>query len=506
MMIVTVFLFLTFSTLALGMIFLCQVYLKVGGFRKNATLLEYSSENGIKDGLRYLLEATARAALPAAISDGRYFLLRDSTRISGITFIEDVLQVRFPIQIRGEAGQIAWTSLTDCRLNRLIEAETCFSARFDWRIESKGSLKNFIPQKTSSLDGRAELLAGYVPLPFLPFLISGKRIAETGEEFAAENRITVRPSGSSLLPSAPVLSQENLIPQDALPLLEKALHIKIFSPRDLTPVKLRSVLGLEASTDPVPDGVYLIRTDFGLGGVFVQGDIEELGLAIEGSSQVISFRMEAGLWNLKFSPAESRTIFQSPSGEETFDFLPLGIIMVTGKILSLGGGVADAHEGVRLIKDQEIPSLLRGVNLTLVAADRITIASHLIREGVKWQAGIPYIKEEQAQLIIYSTGRDLLQGNPVEGGIVVAENAPQKIKIQASIAAQGTGFRILGEERDVHLLGGLQTVDYESGGNELHFTPLPPGTSYDTLSLAAPLSAHPVLSLSLFKALDWKED
>jgi hypothetical protein len=124
---------------------------------------------------------------------------------------------------------------------------------------------------------------------------------------------------------------------------------------------------------------------------------------------------------------------------------------------------------------------------------------------VKWQEGVPYVKEEQAQLIVYSTGRDLLQGNPVEGGIVIAESAPRNIKIQASLTARGTGFGIMGEEKHVHLLGGLQAVGYESGGNELRLTALPPGTEWEMLSLPSPSTTLPVLSLCRFKALDWKE-
>jgi hypothetical protein len=505
MMIVNVFLFLAFTTLALSMIFLSQVYLRLSGFRRNASLLEYSSENGIKDGVRYLLEAIGRAALPGSITEERYAELRASAQNSGIAVIEDALQVRFPVLIRDESGAMTWTSQTGCRLDRVIEAETCFSARFQLHIDSSGELKNFVPQKNSSFDGQADILAGNIPLPFIPFLISQETVNETGEEFAARNKISLAQTNNNLAPIQPVITENDLISQDALPLLQKTLQIKVFSPQDLSAAKLRSVLGLEASTEPVPEGVYLIRTDLGLGGVFVMGDVQEMGLAIENGWQVVSFRMDAGLWNLKFNPSEGKTLFSSPSGEEAFDYLPLGIVMVTGKILSLGGGVAGPDGGIRIIKDQEIPSLLQGVNLTLVASDKITITSHLLRQGIKWQDGIPYIKEEQAQLIIYSTGRDILQGSPVEGGIVIAENAPRDIKIQASLAARGTGFGILGEEKKIQILGGLQASGYESGGNELRLTALPPGTGWEMLALPAPLTADPVLSLSQFKALEWKE-
>ncbi|MEW5902112.1 MAG: hypothetical protein AB1715_11670 [Acidobacteriota bacterium] len=505
MLIVTAFLFLAFTTLSLGLIVLSQVYLKIGGFRKNSALLDYSSENGIKSGFLFLSGAINAAPASESISEERYAELLAATRNSELAALEEALKVRFPLLIQEESGQMAWKSQTGCRVDRISEAEGFFLARFGLSIDSEGRLKGFSPQKVSTFDARIDVLAGQAPLPFLPFLLTKKLAPEEKENFAEKNRIALEKTGQSLLSARPILTEDDLIPRDAIPLLEKAMNIKIFRPQGLSAAKLRFALGLEESNEPVPEGVYLIHNDLGLGGVYVEGDTKEMIMAVEDGFQVISFRMDAGLWTLRFSPSQGLTRFSGPGGHESFDLVPLGIIICDGKIESLGGGIVDGEGNAILVKDQEIPSILQGINLTLVAADKITITSHLLRQGLKWQDGIPYVKEESGQLIIHSTGQDLLSGYPLDGGITIDGGSPQDLKIQASLAAQGEGFRVEGEEKTVRLLGGLQTVDYVSGGNELHLTPLAPSTDADMLLLNAPQTTQPILFLSLFKALQWKE-
>jgi hypothetical protein len=140
-----------------------------------------------------------------------------------------------------------------------------------------------------------------------------------------------------------------------------------------------------------------------------------------------------------------------------------------------------------------------------VATDKITISSHLLRQGITWREGIPYVKDKSGQLIIQSTGRDILSGDQLEGGITIDDDAPQDLKIQASLTAQGEGFRIEGEQKTVRLLGGLQTSDYNASGNELELTPLPPAWGAELRSLNAPQTTKPVLVISRFEALQWKE-
>ena len=133
------------------------------------------------------------------------------------------------------------------------------------------------------------------------------------------------------------------------------MKIGVFRPGDLSPARLREVLGLEPSTEPVPDGVYLIRNDLGLGGVFVQGDLDEMILAIGGDSQIVVFRAAGAEWRLEWSPARSRTEFLTPEGASAYDLVPLPIVFVNGKVASLGGGVVGMDGRVEMCFDAEMP-------------------------------------------------------------------------------------------------------------------------------------------------------
>ena len=295
-----------------------------------------------------------------------------------------------------------------------------------------------------------------------------------------------------------------LIPESAAPFLAKALDVEIFRPQDITAAKLRSVLGLPESQDPVPDGVYLIRNDLGLAGVYVQGDIQEMVTAIEASYQVISFRLDEGVWVLKYSPAESRTSFLSPQGEETFGLVPLGVIIISGEVASLGGGIVEPGGEIRLVTDGEVPSLLPGVKLTLVASGKITISSHLIQQGLSWQDGIPYVKSEQSQLVIFSTGRDLWTEAAVEGGVIISADAPQDLKVQAALTAGGGGFTVEGGGKTLQVIGSLQANDYLSSGSRLLLAHRAPGMNSDDFA-PGPQTALPVLLISRFSVSQWKE-
>ncbi len=145
------------------------------------------------------------------------------------------------------------------------------------------------------------------------------------------------------------------------------------------------------------------------------------------------------------------------------------------------------------------------MELTIVASDRIDISSHLIAQGLEWRDGIPYVKEEQTQLIIYSAAQEFQDEVGLEGGITIAEEAPLNIKIQASLTAQGLGFEIAGAGRSVSLLGSLQAVDYKSGGNELDLYSYLNAADIRNGFFAVPQTALPVLLLPLFETLDWRE-
>ena len=504
-LIVTIFLFLAFSTLALGLIFISQVYLQIGGYEKNSSRLDYCSENGIKEGFHHLVAAIGSVPSPAVITEERYIELRDDARGLGSRLLEEAAGIHFPVQIQAQEGNMIWQSWTDYMLEKVVEKDNFFSAVYSLPIRAEGRLRSLALRRPTSLEARAEVLAGRIPLSALPFLLNKTLSPEERRDFLEENDITLLPSSREILPPQVSFADAPLIPKSAAPLLEKALDVEIFRPQDMTAAKLRSVLGLEESQEPVPEGVYLIRNDLGLAGIYVQGDVQEMVAAVEGSFQVISFRLGDNVWVLKYSPSESKTSFLSPQDEETFDLVPLGLIIISGEVMSLGGGVVESDGEVRLVTDREVPSILPGVNLSLVASGKITITSHLIQQGLSWQEGIPYLKSEQAQVVIFSTGRDLWTEEAVEGGIVIAPGAPQDLKVQAALTAGGEGLKVEGESKALRVLGSIQTTAYSSSGNQLSLTPLAPTFGSEDAQLLAPQTAQPVLLITRFGASEWKE-
>ncbi len=504
MFIVTIFCFLAFSTLALGLVFLSQVHLKLNGLRKNSVLMDYASENGIKAGFHDLMKALGSIASPRVISRDDYERLRESTAKAHLRLVEETLERSFPVVIFDTEEELMWKSQTNCLFESFTEAENFFHAQFRLEIDSEGWLKSLPPRRNSSLESRIEISAGHAPLSFFPLLINKNLDPEKKRNFEKENEVQIILPPQNLSPVQASFVDEPLIPKEADGLIEKALNIKIFRPQDLSASKLRLVLGLEESDAPIPDGVYLIQNDLGLGGIYVQGDVKEMVTAIEGDYQVISFRMEKDSWVLKFSPSKSETLFSSPSGLLSFNLVPLGIIIINGTVESLGGGRVDASGEVRLVQDEEIPSLLSGVNLTLVASEKITITSHLIRQGVTWQGGIPYVKEKASQLVLFSTGKDLWQDEERGGGIAIGANAPEGVQVHASLTAQGDGFRIEGKNRDIRLVGSLQTTEYVAQGNRLQIFPRDPSDFMNAASFS-PETKQPVLFLSYFEILAWKE-
>jgi hypothetical protein len=497
--------YLAFTTLALGLILISQVYLKIGGYEKNSSRLDYGSENGIKEGFHYLAVAIGSAPSPAIITEERYLEFRDETRGLSNRLFEETAGIHFPIQIEAQEDMMIWKSRTDCRLEKFAEREDFFLASYSLPVQSEGRLHSLTFRRSTSLEAKAEVLAGRIPLSSLPFLLNKALSPEERGEFLEENGITFLPSSREILPPQVSFADEPIVPESAAPLLEKALDIEIFRPQDMTAAELRSVLGLPESQDPVPEGVYLIRNDLGLAGIYVQGDVQEMVTAVEGSFQVISFRLENGEWVLKYSPSESRTSFSSPQGEEVFDLVPLGLIIIDGEVLSLGGGVVEPGGEVRLATDQEVPSIIPGINLTLVASGKITITSHLVQQGLSWQEGIPYVNSEQSQLVIFSTGRDLWTEAAIEGGIIIAAGAPPDLKVQAELTAGGEGLIVEGKNKTLRILGSIQTAAYSSSGSQLSLTHWAPRLDSEDAASLTPHAAQPVLFISRFGASEWKE-
>ncbi len=505
MTLIAVFLFFIFSTLGLSMLYFSQIYLKLSAYKKNSTILAYASENGIKLGFDHLLNLLSQTVTPSLLSPQESIELREDTINKGSEIVEKLLGLRLPFQNSQAWEHLWWESITNFYFEKIEEKEDYFHATYKTAISSVGKIKNFKEAKKSSLEARLGIFAGNLPLPYIPLLVDKKLDPEQKNDFIEKNKIDFLPSEKNLLSPQISFAEGDLIPKDANSQVQKALKIKFFQPQNLSSLRLRTILGLEETNEPVPEGVYLIKDNMGLGGIYVQGDVEEMVTAIEENFQVVSFLTEQGCWILKYSPQKSKTIFSTPEEVLYYDLIPLGIIIVNGKINSLGGGVMDPSGQAILVTEEEIPSILRGANLTIISSDKITLSSHLIHQGVKWIDEVPYVKDSNSQLIIFATGKDFLENTKREGKIIIDKNSPQEIKIQASLTAADKGFSIEGKGKTVHILGSLHASDYTSNENKLTFTFDERLLEESDLVQNAPKTARPVLCLSFFKPMEWKE-
>ncbi|OGD13300.1 MAG: hypothetical protein A2V76_01525 [Candidatus Aminicenantes bacterium RBG_16_63_14] len=497
-------LFVVFSGLGLAMLHASGVHMKINAFRKVSALLDCASENGLKRGLRDFTAWLEAAGLLAAVPAERVEGLRENPNAAFPLLLNDALGAAFPRVLEESFDGMTWESRAECGLGSLTDMGGYFRIAAGLRIEASGGLLQVSPKRLSVLEGSLGLLAGRLPLPAIPLYIRKNMTDGEKAAFLRENGISFIPKPGRLIRPGLTAADDGVIPDDPGPIVAKALNIGIFSPGDLSPARLREALGLEPSMDPVPDGVYLIRNDLGLGGVFVQGDLDEMVLAINGDAQVIVFRAAGAEWSLEFSPARSRTDFRTPDGSGAYDLVPLPIVLVNGRIESLGGGYVDADGRVEMSFDGETPAVLDGVDLTIVSSDKVAISSHLVLEGVRWQDGIPYVKDSQAQLVVYSSGRDLASGESVEGGIAVAEGAPSDLKLQASLTAASGGFTVEGTGKAVELLGALHADAYAGNGNALAIV-RDDRAATGEFPKNAPLTASPQLAFYSLRVLSWKE-
>jgi len=505
MTLISTFMFFVFSVLGLGMLYNSQIHLRLTACKKNSMLLGYASENGIKQSFNQLVYLASKGTSLSVLLSGETEELKNDAVNKGMRMIEKLLESEVPLTINSNWEKLGWESITTFSLKKIEEEGSHFSATYRAEICSEGMLKNFKQRKKSSLEASMDIFAGNLPLPTIPLLIDKELAPEQKENFLLKNRIDILPFQENKIPPKADFSK-GLLPNEAVHQVNKALKINLFYPQNLSASQLRVALGLEMSEEPVPDGVYLIEDDMGLGGIFVQGDLDEMTMAIEDGFQVISFKIGQYFWVLKFSPAKGKTLFFSPAGIKAYDLVPVGIVIVNGEIRSLGGGTVDSSGTVVLSRDEEIPCILRGVNLTIISSGRVNLSSHLIYQGVKWEEGIPYIKDSNSQLNIFATGKDFLDGKPRDGEIVIDENAPQELTIQASLTASGKGFNIRGEKKTVHLLGSLHASDYTSNGNRLEIDFDRRFLEEKDLLQNAPETAKPVLYLSSLKVTEWKEN
>lgn len=499
-----VFLSFLFSTLGLSMLFLSQAYMKSLAFRKNSICLDYASENGAKDSIRRLMDHLSGNPTLHFISEGDVQDLISDASAGGTRLIEEASGLNFPVSIQESWKNMRWSSTTQCSLGGFVDLETHGRGLYSVLIDSDGMLSRFDAARRSRVRAEITALAGNLPLPHIPFLIDKPLAGDEKADYLKNGNITLLNQASNFLPAQPQFTQGGAIPDGADALVAKALKIRIFRPQNLTRADLRKALGLEMIDEPVPDGVYLVRDDMGLGGVFVQGELDQVMLAIDGEYQVLVFRGGPRDWMLRFSPSECRTVFISPGGTEVYDLVPPGIVVVNGKIASLGAGAVEPSGSIVPAGHEEIPCVLRGVSLTIISSDSVQITSHLLAQGLKWRNGVPYIKDGRTQLMIFASGKDFIDGAEKAGEITIGADSPRDIKISGSLTGK-RAVSVLGKGKEVQILGSLHAGELSSAGNSFRITGDDRFAAGTPPPENAPLSAVPMLYLASFRILEWGE-
>ncbi len=504
---VVAFLFFVMSGICFGMIMMAQAHMNMTRFRKFSLLLDYASENGAKSGFHRLLslvsERTAPAAIDIALVDG----LRDGTE-SGFAGLLDVLNPGLvQLGTEGESGDFRWRSTTGFSRQGLTDNGTCLKVIVRFDVRAAGKFSSFPAERGSSIEGELEMLAGRIPLSSIPLSLSRDMSASELDACLDENNVKISGPGGSLAGisgTAAAGTDNGAALTDRYEAVARGLGLKLFKPQDVGTAALRAILGLEASNDPVPDGVYPVDTDLGFTSVFIQGDLTELILAIDGDEQVILFRMEAGDWCLRSKPGLGLSEFSGADGIRQFDTSFGGYIIVNGSIDSLCGGHVAEDGSITPAGDEDLPSILNGTGLTIVSSEEVNITSSLIVQGAEWRNGFPYLENSLAQLAIASTGTDLLSGEERDAVISVSEGAPKKLSIQAALVSGNGTFEIRGEGKEVEIAGGLHVSGLSANGNSLAIAPDQRLLAADT-GAGAILTAENYLVVSSFRPTIWKE-
>ena len=148
----------------------------------------------------------------------------------------------------------------------VADSESFFAAEFIGYDRRPGTIDPPAPDETDR-PGHRVVRHGRTRSPVRVSLSCspGKTRREQAAELLAEKSVVLAPpeAGGGTIP--PAATDHLLIPSDATPQLAETLRIKIFSPDKLTVYQLRQALGLPLVNEPVPDGVYLIVNDAGLG-------------------------------------------------------------------------------------------------------------------------------------------------------------------------------------------------------------------------------------------------
>jgi hypothetical protein len=491
---------LLFSILGLGLMTSSQIYMELSHHRKNSLLLRFAVENGVKLGFHRLID---RASPLLPISGSELAAIREDAGAEGTLTCFLVFGGEDELTVEEGWRNLYWHCRPRFRLDGLEEDQGFFRGDYSLFLDSEGRIEAYPVRKGGALRLRLGILAGRIPLSSIPLLMAAPQSSEERELLLKS--IRVYPEASSILPPEPFFTDSNLLPKSVSSFLAGTLKIKMFTPENLSRAQIRQAIGLEISSDPIPEGVYLIEDDLGLGGLYIQGDIIRLTLAAGEDFQMMDFETEAGNWVLQYSPQNSTTVFITPDEIRRYNLIPRGFVFSTGDILSMGAGVVDPS-GLSLLPSQEkIPCLMRGISLTIVSPKSITLTSHLIRQGVEWTEGIPYLKGKSSQLHLFAAGRDA-QGREDKdrGGIQFSPGDAEEMEIHASLTAGGRGISFKGRGKLLRIFGSLHGRSVSTEGTIHLFPrsiPVPPLNEWGD----QPQTALPVLYLTHLETVSWED-
>lgn len=495
---VCILLMAVFLTLGMGLLINSRLFLQANSFRKLSRLSSYAAENGLKESWGRMQVLATKQFYEPEIKEETLLAIKEDPEKSFLAVLQPLLEAA-SLKTRDEFSGLSWEAAASASLAELYSDESCLKATFGFNIEATGRVQGQVGSRSEQLKAELVLLAGYLPLNQVPALVE-----KEGLEAAASTRIKIKPliPWSLSFPQIKALS-ERFIPADVLPLLARGL--KILKPSSLPNWLLRQALGLEIGNEPIPGGVYLVQDSLGPGGIYVQGDLDRLVLGIDSGFQVVQFQQKESRWLLRFNPATGRASFLSSSSNQDFDKLPIPLVMVNGKVLSLTSGCPGSDGFLGEAKEVNCPAFLSGVKITIVCSGRLDIVSNLYSDGLEWKEGLPYLKSQQSQLIIWSTGHDFQTAELIEGGINLVSPLAEKRIIEASLIAGGQGLKTDQAGEEIALIGSLAATAINLPQSQLNIFNLP--ASGPTSPLEPDLqvySERPLLHLSHLRILEWR--
>ncbi len=486
-----------FVTLGLGFLLEARMFFEIQASKKMHRLNGYACENGAKK-VAGMVISRADEFPGGQISEELFQNLKASLLSGGeekLVLMDSFLRDIFLAETDDFSGLI-WEASPSASLKELCDYESYLKSTYELIINATGQVEGFRWKKDEQVVLEISFFLGKLPLDRLPLSATKSGLIQEDEQKIKITRLLP----TSLKQEKAIRTAESLIPDDALPVLSKGL--KLFRPDGLPNWLLRQALGLSPGNGKVPDGVYLARDDLGPGGIYVQGNLDELLLGLDGDLQLVQFRQENRRWLLRFSPHNYGMEFWKTDGKEVFAQSPVPVVMVNGRIEALASGQNDGTGWLKPDDSSSGACLRNGLKLTLVCSGKINITSNLISEGVDWREGLPYLRGKQSQLIIWSTARDFQTQENTDGGINIDGAKGSVLKVAASLLAKGEGLSIGNQTIRAEIVGTISASSINPGRANINLI-IPPASHEENNEFSV-YATENLLFLDEIKIREWR--